>query len=450
MTTVTSPRYWGVRHRSWRLSEEGRAGLFSLGWAGFAQLTGLTVRLVSNVWLARILSPNAYGILGSALAVLTTLEWLSDLGIQPALVRHPNGSKPSYLMTGWWMGLIRGLALAAVAAALAIPYSEFARLPQLAGILAVLAIRPALMALRSPGMPALRKALNYRALCFEEITMTAVGTVVSIALAITTRSIWSIVAGTLAGAAAAVIVSYLLCPQRPRAVWDREAAREIGHLGRQVLVNTLLMAFWINMDRLVGVRYVSLEQMGLYAVAWNLASVLEGLVTRACDIHFSMLARKADALTQTSWHRKVCHQFASTALPVGATAVVLSPLAIRSLYDARYSAAGPLFAILIARLMIRALGQVQFQYLLVRAEVHLATRAYGVALVVQILLFVLLVPGFGIYGLALSSLGSTASLTLVQTWLLSRRTGWGLGGYAATLVGMTAGLTVIAVTTHNP
>ena len=426
-----------------RLSTEGRAGLSSLGWMGLGQFAGLSIRLVSNVVLARVLAPDVYGILGAALAVLTTLEWLSDLGIQPALVRHPKGAEPSYLMTGWWMGVARGLALTSVAAALALPYAVFTKLPALAGILAALALRPALIALRSPGMPALRKRLHYRSLFVEELTQTGAGTIVSLALALATHSIWAIVWGTLAGACSAVAVSYVLCPMRPRPLWDREAAREIGHLGRQVLINTMVMALWLNMDRLLGPRFIPLAEMGIYAVAWNLAAVLEGLVTRACDVYFSMLSRRGDALGQAAWHEAVCRKLTWLALPLGPLAIGLAPFLIRLLYDSRYAAASPLFALLVARLLIRTLGQVQFQYLMARAEVHVATRAYLVALAVQAALFAGLVPAFGATGLALAALGSTTALTFVQSWCLERRTGAGLGGFAITFGAMSAGLAVV-------
>ena len=87
---------------------------------------------------------------------------------------------------------------------------RFTGQPALSGVLAVLALRQALLPMRSPGMPALCKALNYRALFIEEITVTATGTVVSVTLAFLTHSVWSIVFGAIAGALSSVIVSYIL------------------------------------------------------------------------------------------------------------------------------------------------------------------------------------------------------------------------------------------------
>ena len=442
MRTATS---MGLSQTKLDAIAERAKGLKSLGWASSAQLVGLVIRLASNIILARVLAPESYGILGSAMAVLTTLEWLSDMGILPALIRHERGTEPSYLMTGWWIGLGRGIIITLAAVATAAPLAAFSRQPALVGVLMGLSLRPVIFALRSPGIPALKRSLDYRALFVDEIMQTLMGTIVSVSLAWATHSVWAIVGGTLTGAITGVIVSYRLAPIRPRLVWNPEAARDIGHLGRQVFVNTLIMALWLNMDRLIGLRFVSLPAMGVYAIAWNLASVLEALVTRVCDVYFTMLARRGDPDAQTAWHHSLDKSISRLVVPAGLSAIALSPWAIRVLYDQRYRAAETIFAVMIARLLIRSLGQFQFQYLMARAEVHLATRAYGVALVVQAALFALLVPRLGIMGLALAALGSTTALTFVQTWLLSRGSLAGFASFAMTTIAVIGGLILAAV-----
>ena len=189
------------------------------------------------------------------------------------------------------MGLWRGTGISFLAAALAWPLAAFYEQPELLGVLLVLAVRPFLMALRSPGMPTLRRGLNYRALFVDEVAQTGVGTFVALALAWSLHSVWAIVGGTLAGAATAVIVSYVLVPIRPRLAWNGPAAAGIYELGHQVFLNTLVMALLLNLPQLLGLRLVEAVQLGYYMVAWNLAVVAEGLFTRACDVYFSMLSR---------------------------------------------------------------------------------------------------------------------------------------------------------------
>jgi O-antigen/teichoic acid export membrane protein len=284
--------------------------------------------------------------------------------------------------------------------------------------------------------------MNFRALFVDEVGQTLVGTLVSLSLAVAFPSVGAVIGGTLAGAVTAVAVSYVLCPVAPRLRWEREAAQDIAGLGRQVPVNTLVLALWLNMDRLLGLRFIDPKAMGLYFVAWNLASVAEGLLTRACDVQFAMLARLTDQQEREAWHRRVCQRGSVWGMPLLALGVALGPLAVRVLYDARYAGAAVLFAVLLGRLMMRALGQVQFQYLLACGDLRPATRSYVVALGVQAALLVPLVKLYGVTGLAVCALVSTTALTLCQTWLLHRRSGHGYGDFGWTLGWLALGLGV--------
>jgi O-antigen/teichoic acid export membrane protein len=435
--------------RSDLISTWRRGGLFNFGWMGLSQVIGLVLRLMSNVVLARLLAPEDYGVFATAMAVVVTLEWFSDLGVLPALLRHPQGHSRAYLCTGWWIGMFRGIALTTLAGALAMPLAGYYHQPGLLYVLVALATRSTLYALRSPGMPVLRRELNYRAVFFEEISLMLVGTGVSLTLAYLTRSVWAIVGGTLAGVVAAVVTSYILRPGLPGWTWDRKASADLSHMGRQIFFNTALMALWMNADRLVGLHFVTPLQMGLYAVAWNLSSVLEGLALHSCDVYFSMLSRINDLEARAAWHRRVCERIVIWAMPLLAVGVILAPVAIRVLYDRRYAGAGVIFAILMARLMARILGLVQFQHLLATGEVWIATRAFFVALVVQGTLLATLGRSFGVIGIASSGLASTIVLTGTQAAMIHFRGERGLRPLFITLLYIGISILIVLILFHS-
>jgi len=291
-------------------------------------------------------------------------------------------------------------------------------------VLAVLALRQALLPMRSPGMPALCKALNYRALFIEEITVTATGTVVSVTLAFLTHSVWSIVFGAIAGALSSVIVSYILS----RSARARSGtARRPTRLATWAARSSSTPWSWRSGSTPTGsLASASCRwwQMGLYAVAWNLAAVIDTLVTRRCDVYFSMLSRRGDHDSQAAWHKKTCARITRFALPGGFAVVALSPLVIRACTTCATGPRDCCSPCSSRASWCAGSGQVQFQFLLARAEVHLATRAYFVAMLVQFSLFLLLVPRLGAIGMALSAFASASALTFIQTWLLARRTGW--------------------------
>jgi len=385
-----------------------------------AQGAGMVMRLGSSLILTRLLAPEAYGTIGPALILLVTLEWFSDLGLRQALVRDPQGGTTELLNAGWWIGLSRAAILAAIVAGLAFPLQNFYERPELAGLLLALAFLPILQALRSPGLPTLRREMNYRALFLLELGQMIASIGFTLVAAWITHSVWAIAIGILAGAAFEVLLSYWLCPFWPSRSWDRSCVRRLLTVSRQVMLNTFAMALVINSDRLIGLRLISVEEMGLYTVAWGLASAFDSLICRACDVYYSHLARTPEA-SRKVLHQRVCYQvamFGGLALTI---AVVLVPWLLRNLYDARYVGVGVLFAVLIARLIPRALGQIQFQHLLVRAEIRIATLSYLAALLVEAVLLIPLAHAHGALGLALASLVAIVVVTGVQSLFLWTR-----------------------------
>ena len=153
---------------------------------------------------------------------------------------------------------------------------------------------------------------------------------------------WAISLGTVAGATAVACVSYLIRPMRPRpGLWDREVARELSHVGKQVFLNTLLMGLWLNLDRLTGLKMVSATELGYYTVAWNMAVMLERLVNRMCSVYFSMLAKTEDPEERRRWHEAMTRRLTRFLIPMLALVRDPGPLGHSHLYDPRYIALKP-------------------------------------------------------------------------------------------------------------
>jgi O-antigen/teichoic acid export membrane protein len=355
----------------------------SIGWTTTAQFAGLGIRLVSTVVVARFLPPAAYGLLGAAMAAVTMLEWLTDLGIVPGLTRSPQGDEEDWVRTGWSLNFTRGIGLAIAGIALAWPWSVLMRQPELGPILAALALRPAILALRSPGSLLYRRRMNFKAVAIEEVLQTLAGATATLVTAVLTGSVWALVVGTLVGAGSVVATSYVLAPGRPRFTWNPDALYELRHFGTGVMLNTIAMAMSQNLDRLAGPRVVTIEELGLYSVAANLAAVGEGLLVRMCDVHFAALSRRPIPAEQAAEHRRLRKRLLVPFIAGFVVAIVTAPIAIRILYDDRYLSAGIVLSILLLRLAIRTVTLFEFQSLLAAGMIRPATFGYVAAIPVQ-------------------------------------------------------------------
>jgi O-antigen/teichoic acid export membrane protein len=395
-----------------------RTAFFGLSWSVATQVVTTAIRVISTMVLTRLLLPEAYALLGTAMVVLTTLDWLSDLGVTPSLVRHPRGAEADWLLVGWWLNLKRGFLISGLVVLLAYPLGAAYHQPEMILVLLALAARPVLFALRSPGVPLLRRQLEYRALFLDELTQVLVGLIVSLTVAwfVPNASAWALVAGTLAGALSGVLMTYWLAPMWPRWCADPEARRELTHFGWGVLLNTLMMAIWLNADRLVAPRYLALETMGLFFVAVNLAFAAESLLGKKLEVYLAMLSRQP-AGEQAAWH--TAHAWKVTLLlgPILALGINVSPKVVQLLYDPRYANAGILLAALMARLVFRTAGQLDFQFLMASGHLRPAIIANGAGAVVQLLLIIPMLLAFGVYGLLGSLMVTTITVTAVQALL---------------------------------
>lgn len=422
--------------RNWR-------GASSFGWSAMSQFSSIFARLFSTLIMTRLLAPKVYGVFATSLAVVMTLEWFSDIGVTPALVRHPRGQEPNYIQTGWWINLIRAAALTAACVALAVPLERYYRIPNFAGVLLVLSSMPVLQALRSPGLPSLRRRLDYRSLYWVDLAQIVVGTLASLVAAWYLRSVWAIALGTVSGYAAAAVASYVVCPVRPRRTVDWSVAREISGLSRQILVNTFLMAAWLNTDRLVGARYLSPEQMGLYAVALSLAMAFDSVLARLGDVYFSMLAGMPDQAAKRLRHGTTIERVVRWSVPPLAISIAACPAVIRLLYDPRYRAAGPILGLLFCRALIRGLAQLNYGYMLASGSIRISNLSYLAAAAVQVVLIVPCLRTSGIAGLGWLNVLSAACYMATQVVLLRVRGDGRLRPFAAAFAWLALGVALM-------
>jgi O-antigen/teichoic acid export membrane protein len=405
------------------LSADARAGLSGLGWSYATHGLQLVLRLGSSLILTRLLLPDAYGVFGPALAVVIFLEFLSDIGLRPAVVRSPHGEDPAFLGTAWSVVMVRALLLSAAAFSLSWILPPWYQMPQLGGVLMVLAVRPLIMAFQNPTLFVLYRRLNYRIPFFLDVFQTLIAIPATILLAWWLRDVWALVLGLLVGDVARLILSHVLCPKAPTLSWHRPAVQELSHFGFSIFVNTLAFGGWVYFDRLAGPKLLTETEMGLYVLAWSLAEAMDNLISRGSEVFYSMLSRKEDGPDRVAFYRRTARRVAVYLIPCIAAASLVAPWAFTLLYPAKFHGAAILFGLLTARLIMRATAQVQFMFLMMRGQVILATRAYVVSLAILAATFFLWVHTLNLreLGVAISSVVAMTTFTLTQTIQMVRR-----------------------------
>ena len=77
-------------------------------WTFFGYGSSQIIRLGSNLVLARLLFPEAFGIMSLVTVVMQGLTMISDLGVGPSIIHSKRGDDPNFLNTAWTIQVIRG------------------------------------------------------------------------------------------------------------------------------------------------------------------------------------------------------------------------------------------------------------------------------------------------------------------------------------------------------
>src|SRR5258708_17782105 len=88
-----------------------RGAVWTIGAYGLAQV----LRLATNVFLARLLAPELFGIMLIVNSLRTGIELLSDVGIGQSIVYHKNANDPDFYNMAWSIQAIRSVLLWLVA-----------------------------------------------------------------------------------------------------------------------------------------------------------------------------------------------------------------------------------------------------------------------------------------------------------------------------------------------
>ena len=227
---------------------------------------------IRTIILARLLSPNDFGLFGIALLALSMLDTFSQTGFRQALIQKKENIN-SYLDTAWTTGIIRGSLIAAILFAAA-PYAAFFfKASRAEPILQIIGLAIILQSLTNIAVIYFEKELTFHKYSFYQLTGVVADVVVSVGAAFLFRSVWALVFGRLAGDLTRCVASYIIDPYRPRLRLDLSKAGELFGFGKWVLGSSILTFLILQGDDIFVGRLLGATALGFYQMAYFISNM---------------------------------------------------------------------------------------------------------------------------------------------------------------------------------
>lgn len=243
--------------------------LIGTGWSALSNFARQGISLVCVAILARRLGSAAYGLMGMASLILVFLTNFRDLGTAAAIVQRPVLSK-SLVSSLFWLNSLLGAVMLVIGEMLAAPAAGFFHEPMLAGILQVISATFFVTALG-----AVQNALLARRMAFHRIAMADFASAialyaVAIPCAFAGMGVWSLVMGSLAGAAVSTTLYWAYSGFHPAFEWDFAGIRSIGSFSLNLTGSGMVSYFSRNADNIVIGRVLGSGVLGYYQMAYSL------------------------------------------------------------------------------------------------------------------------------------------------------------------------------------
>ncbi|WP_330629342.1 oligosaccharide flippase family protein (plasmid) [Thioclava litoralis] len=308
------------------------------------------LRLGSNLILTRLLYPEAFGLMALVQVFLTGLQMFSDLGINASIIQNKRGEEPEFLNTAWTVQILRGVLLWAIACTLAWPAAQLYHEPRLMELMPVAALTAVITGFTTTKIAVANRNLQIGVQVMTELAAQFAGLIVTVVLTFIWRDVWALVIGGVCAAVFKVSAQHVMLKgPANRFHWDKPAAQELIRFGKFIFLSSIA-GFIVNQsDRAILGAHIPLGDLGIYTIAYTVASIPLLLAQQAGGKVIFPLYRRFPMDQSAENRRKVHRARRLTRLFTLCLACAISLGGvglIGVMYDERYIKAGPIVVLM--------------------------------------------------------------------------------------------------------
>ncbi len=364
-------------------------------WSGLSTIVLRLGGLVVGIVLARILTPEQFGVYAVALTVQGILMTVADLGLSADIVRsdEPERIAPTVATLGLASGLVLTLLTAGGSTLLAGALGS----PAAAPAIAVLSVTLLLGGAGVVPYAMLTRRFAQRELFAVGVADFIVSTTVTLILVSLGFGVMGLAIGRVAAQLVSTTMQFLLARRVPHYAIDRQVIGPVLAFGVPIALANLLSWTLLNVDNIVLARVAGATALGFYVLAFNISSwpmsALSQVVRSISLPYFSRTGSGNEGLavvTSLAW---------AGALPAGGVLAALAAPVVIVVYGGRWEPAAPVLAALGLYGSLRVVFDIFAGYLYSRG------RSRPV-LWIQLVWLVVLVVGMGVAARAWGIVGA--------------------------------------------
>jgi O-antigen/teichoic acid export membrane protein len=305
------------------------------------------ISMIGTVILARLLTPQDYGLIGMVAVIIGFVSIFKDLGLSSATIQRAE-INTLQISTLFWINVALSVGVMLVCVAIAPLIAIFYHEPRLRLITAASGLGFLLGGLTVQHEALLRRQMRFMALAVIEILALCASVATAISLALLGSGYWALVASQLSLGLVYLVGIWALCGWRPSLPSRNSGVRSMLTFGGNLTGFAVINYFARNVDNLLIGRFWGSQQLGLYAKAYQLLLLpIEQINSPIAAVSVPALSRLTDSpIKYRQAYLRILEKLSLLTMPGIAFMIATSDWIVRIVLGPQWTGAAWIFALL--------------------------------------------------------------------------------------------------------
>lgn len=328
-----------------RITTLKRRSVHGAATTALAQCIRLGLQLGSQVVLARLLAPSAFGLVAMVMPITGFVQLFNDMGLVQATIQRPTISRAE-LSALFWTNVVLSTLLAAVLAACGPLVAWFYHEPRTAPVTAALASLLFLGGLSAQPMALMNRSLRFLSLAVIDVAASVAAAAAGIGCALAGAGYWALVAMQAANSATILLLAWAFAGWQPSSPAWTPGVGALLRFGGHVTAYNVVNYFSYNLDNvLIGSVWGDVA-LGYYDRAFRLMLLpVMQVMAPFSRVALPLLSRlQDDPERYRAAYSRAIRAALLLAVPGIAFAIVMGRPLIVAVLGLRWSPTAPIFA----------------------------------------------------------------------------------------------------------
>lgn len=264
-------------------------------WSGVTEIIAKLISPIVNMVLARLLTPEAFGVVATITMVISFAEIFTDAGFQKYVIQHEFKNEEELNQStnvAFWTNLFVSTLICIIIFIFKDSIATMVGSPGLGNSISLASVLIIIAAFSSIQMARYKRAFDFKTLFYVRIGAALIPLVVTIPLAVLFRNYWALLFGNFASQLFSAILLTIKSKWKPSFYFSFKLLKEMFSFSAWTLLESISIWLTNYIDVFIVGYFLSEYYLGIYKTSMSTVGSYMAIITGAITpVLFSALSR---------------------------------------------------------------------------------------------------------------------------------------------------------------